>query len=55
MVIATIPALFAVAGALMYALSANPKMNELGRIMFFCGLLVTLLAFGHSGAVKILP
>jgi Na+/phosphate symporter len=55
MVIATIPVLVTLAGALMYALSANPKVNELGRIMFFCGLLVTLLSFGHSGAVRLLP
>jgi len=30
-------------GVLMYALSTNPKNQELGRIMFFCGLLAFLL------------
>jgi len=37
-----IPLLFALAGALIYGLSSNPKVVELGRIMFWCGLLVTL-------------
>ena len=36
------PLLIAVAGALLYALAANPKLAELGRIMFFCGLLWTV-------------
>lgn len=35
--------LVAVVGLLMYALSANPKLSEAGRIMFFCGLLAFLL------------
>jgi hypothetical protein len=35
--------LVALAGVLMYALCANPKLAELGRIMFFCGLLAFLL------------
>lgn len=30
-------------GALMYALSANPKLVELGRLMFATGLLAFLL------------
>jgi Na+/phosphate symporter len=30
-------------GLLMYALSANPKLVEIGRIMFACGLLAFLL------------
>jgi len=34
--------LIAVLGALLYALAANPKLAELGRIMFFCGLLWTV-------------
>jgi len=28
----------AVIGALMYALAANPKVQEMGKIAFFCGL-----------------
>lgn len=33
-------------GVLMYALSANPKLTEIGRIMFAFGLLVFLLRLG---------
>ena len=29
----------------MYALSANPRISEIGRLAFFCGLLVFLLSF----------
>jgi len=32
------PLLFAVAGLLMYALCTNAKLQEIGRIAFFCGL-----------------
>jgi Na+/phosphate symporter len=35
--------LVALIGVLMYALCANPKLQELGRIAFFCGLLTFLL------------
>jgi len=38
-----IPLLVALVGLLMYALSANPKLGEIGRIMLFAGLLATLL------------
>lgn len=37
--------LVALIGVLMYALSANAKLQEIGRIMFFCGLFTFLLAF----------
>ena len=37
--IAIWPLVFAVVGALAYALSSNGKVAELGRIMYFCGLL----------------
>ena len=40
--------LFALVGALMYALAANPKLAEMGRIMFFCGILAFLLAGGEK-------
>lgn len=43
-----LPLLVALIGLLMFALAANPKVQEIGRIMLFCGLLVTLL---HSGGV----
>lgn len=39
-VAALLPALVAVAGALVYALATNPKLSEMGRLMFGCGLLV---------------
>lgn len=35
--------LFALLGLLVYALSANPKVAELGRISFGAGLLAFLL------------
>ncbi len=35
--------LIAVIGVLMYALSVNPKLSEIGRISFFAGLLAFLL------------
>jgi hypothetical protein len=35
-----------VAGVLMYALASNPKVTEIGRIMFWTGLLSILLG-GH--------
>lgn len=30
-------------GVLMYALCVNPKLQEIGRIMFFAGLLAFLM------------
>jgi Na+/phosphate symporter len=39
--------LIALVGVLMYALCVNPKLAELGRIMFFCGLLAFLLTGGE--------
>ena len=43
-----VPAIFAVVGALVYAFAAHPKFAELGRLMFACGLLVTLLVTAHA-------
>jgi len=43
--------LVALAGVLMYALSANGKLVEIGRIMFGCGLLAFLLAAGEGRLV----
>lgn len=37
--------LVALVGLLLYALSANPKVSEIGRIMFFSGLLAFLIRF----------
>lgn len=35
--------LVAIIGVLMYALAANPKLQEIGRLSFFAGLLAFLL------------
>ena len=40
------PLLIALIGLLMYALAANPKVVEIGRILFWTGLLAFLLRFG---------
>jgi hypothetical protein len=47
-VIATIPGLVAIIGALAYALSGNAKVAELGRIAFAFGLFVVLLTLAHA-------
>lgn len=41
-----IPLLVALVGVLMYALSTNPRLAEIGRIMFAFGLLVALFRVG---------
>jgi hypothetical protein len=45
--------LIGLVGLLMYALVVNPKLAEIGRLMFFCGLLAFLLqvANAHFGIV----
>jgi hypothetical protein len=45
--------LVALVGVLMYALSANPKLQEIGRISYFAGLLAFLIevAGGHALSV----
>lgn len=40
MAIAIFPIIIAVIGILLYFISANGKVQEVGRLMFFCGLLV---------------
>jgi Na+/phosphate symporter len=53
MLISWVAILVMVIGALVYALAANPKASEMGRIGFFVGLLWTVcLTAGH--AVKLL-
>jgi Na+/phosphate symporter len=43
--------LICVIGLLMYALCTNPKLQEVGRIMFWTGLLAFLMGGGiaHLG------
>ena len=52
MAILAIPMLICILGLLVYALASNPKVAELGRLAFGCGLLVSLLVWGH-GSVRI--
>lgn len=53
MIIVYLSLLVAVLGALVYALSTNPKVSELGRMSFFAGLLAFLL---HADEIlKVLP
>ncbi len=47
-----IQAIAIIVGVLMYALAANPKITEIGRIMFWTGLLSFLLV-GFAGAAHI--
>ncbi len=42
MLIIVVPLLVALIGALVYALAANGKVSELGRIAYFVGLLWTV-------------
>jgi hypothetical protein len=44
--------LVALIGVLMYALCANPKLGELGRIMFAFGLLAFLLSGGVARVIE---
>lgn len=41
-----LPLIVALIGLLMYALCANPKLQEIGRLSFFAGLLAFLLQAG---------
>jgi hypothetical protein len=42
--------LVAVVGVLMYALSVNPKLQEIGRLSYWVGLLAFLLRVGPEMA-----
>ena len=56
MFVASVPFLVLLVGLLMFALSkpgGNPDVKEIGRIMFFCGLLVALFGLPHM--VHLLP
>lgn len=44
---ALIPVLMILVGALVYALASNPKLGELGRIVFAAGAFA--LAFAYAG------
>ena len=46
--------LIALIGCLMYALCVNPKLAEIGRMMFWCGLLAFLMTVPGAPALTIL-
>ena len=44
MIIAIVPLLCALAGLVIYGLASASKPQEIGRLIFFAGLLVTMFA-----------
>jgi Na+/phosphate symporter len=46
-----LPLFVALVGVLIYAFAVNPKLGEVGRIMFAFGLLVFLLGVPHLVSV----
>lgn len=46
MLISWVVVLIALAGVLMMALSANPKVQQIGLVCFLCGLMVTCFLLG---------
>lgn len=48
MAIAIFPVILAVVGILLYFISANGKVQEVGRILFFCGLLALSFVFSRE-------
>ena len=47
-----LPLLISIIGLLMYVLAGNPKIVEIGRIMFWTGLLAFLMGGGAIHAVQ---
>jgi hypothetical protein len=48
MIITIVPLLVAIIGLLMYLLSSNAKVAEVGRLMFACGLLAWLFSTSRA-------
>lgn len=46
MLISWVDLLIAVVGLLLYVLAANPKLQEVGKLTYFAGLLATCLLLG---------
>lgn len=47
--VALVPILGVIAGALLYGLASNPKVAEIGRLIFAASMLALMLAWtGHS-------
>lgn len=53
MVIAPLDVVVAIAGLVVYLATSNAKASELGRIMFFAGLLALLLATGSAHGLRL--
>jgi hypothetical protein len=49
------PLLIAVIGLIMYFICSNPKLVEVGRIMFWTGLLAFLLGGGVGHVIQAIP
>lgn len=47
-----LPLLIAVIGLIMYFIAGNPKVQEVGRIMLWTGLLAFLLGGGGAHVVQ---
>jgi len=48
MLVALLPALVALVGLVVYVLASNGKAQEIGRLMFACGLLVTMFVVART-------
>jgi hypothetical protein len=46
--------LVALIGVLMYALCVNPKLQEIGRLSFFAGLLAFLIMVGSGHSLTVI-
>ncbi len=44
MFIALVPLFVAIVGLLMFILASNPKVSEIGKMMFFCGLMALMFS-----------
>lgn len=47
MMIAVVPVLFAILGALIYALAGNTKLVEIGRLTFLASMIALMLALAQ--------
>jgi hypothetical protein len=50
-----LPLLICIIGLLMYILAEKPKVQEVGRIMFWTGLLAFMLGGGPGHAIQAIP
>jgi Na+/phosphate symporter len=47
MLISIVAVIVALVGLILYLLASNPKAAEIGRILFFCGVMAAVLAAGN--------